>query len=69
MRHYISYREHIKKINLNKKTINKISKQISTLKKNRKIQMKTYQVFWAFPTQEASIKWIEEFVEYLTEGT
>ena len=30
--------------------------------------MTTYQVFWAFPTQEASVKCTEAFVEYLTEG-
>ena len=30
--------------------------------------MTTYQVFWAFPTQEASVKCTEAFVKYLTEG-
>ena len=30
--------------------------------------MTTYQVFWTFPTQEASVKCTEAFVEYLTEG-
>ena len=30
--------------------------------------MATYQVFWAFPTQEASARCTEAFVEYLTEG-
>tara|TARA_S200000501_G_scaffold335033_1_gene339414 strand:+ start:174 stop:482 length:309 start_codon:yes stop_codon:yes gene_type:complete len=30
--------------------------------------MTTYQVFWAFPTQESSVKCTEAFVKYLTEG-
>ena len=30
--------------------------------------MTTYQVFWAFPNQEASVKCTPAFVQYLTEG-
>ena len=30
--------------------------------------MNTYQVFWAFPNQEASVKCTPAFVQYLTEG-
>ena len=30
--------------------------------------MTTYQVFWAFPNQEASVKCTPAFVKYLTEG-
>ena len=30
--------------------------------------MTTYQVFWAFPNQEASVRGTPSFVKYLTEG-
>ena len=30
--------------------------------------MTTYQIFWAFPNQEASVKCTPAFVQYLTEG-